>query len=249
MNNGLMDAQGIQQWILRKLGAPFNKVEIGQDNLDDCIEDACRWFSAKKGFKGNCLLTIPPQKTEITLDDRIDTVLEVTFSASGSDLSYLIDPMFLIDGQIPTDTFGAGLTGGSGGGETGGLLSSYAQVSQYLHMARRILGAEPEWVQRGRTLVIMPPPRAGLLAYIEYKAHKFTVEQLNERDHDLVKRMALAFAKEFVGRVRSKYEAYPGAQGAAVVDGRDLLAEAAQEKEGLMEEIAQSGFPLGFMIG
>jgi hypothetical protein len=252
MQNERMTKEEIQTWCLHKLGAPFTKVEIGQENLDYCVEEACRWFSAKKGYKETITVAVGGGVALYDLPDQVDTVLDCTFSSSTLDYSYLVDPMSLIGGQIPTAMFGyggSGNMGGMGGGDSGGFLSSYAQFTQYLGMAKRILNAESDWVQVNRQLLVLPPPRQSGLIVMEYKTHAFTVEKLNERDHDLVKRKVLCLVKEFVGRVRSKFGNYPTAQGQEAVDGGALLQESEKEFQLLEEEIFNSGFPMGILVG
>jgi len=77
------------------------------------------------------------------------------------------------------------------------------------------------------------------------------LEQLGERDHDLVKRFALMRSKYMVGRVRSKYQGgFTGAGGQSVdLDGQALLEEARSEEEKLQEEIGLAGFPMMFQTG
>jgi hypothetical protein len=247
-NSGLMDEKAVQQWILRKLGAPLLRVELVQDDLDDAVEEARRWFSAKKGFKKVGTMGIVAGQVEYPLDEGIDTILDVTPTNNEVDVARFIDPMQLVDGLIPASIFGAGLGGAGGYASSGGMLSSYAQTVQYLHQARTILGAEFEWEQRERSLLVFPARTNGSMI-IHYKAATFTVEQLNERDHDLVKRYSLAVAREKLGTVRTKFAQTPGAQDAVTVDGPEQLEKAEREKEALTEEISQSGFPMGFLHG
>jgi hypothetical protein len=239
MPQTLMNSEELQQWILRKLGAPLVKVELGADHLADAINDAERWFAAKKGFKSHTTLNLDGS-VEYALPDEVDTVLDVAFTVNRNDIDSIVDPLSLVDG-MPQNSL-------TGPGNSMGLLSSYAQMSQYLSMAKRMLGSEMEWWQEGRKLIVLPPATSGTIR-LDYKANRFTVEQLNERDHDLVKRMAFALAKETLGRIRSKFDAYPTAQGSVALDGSTLLAEAQAEKEGLEEEISASGYPMGFLVG
>jgi hypothetical protein len=77
-----------------------------------------------------------------------------------------------------------------------------------------------------------------------------TIEQLSERDHDLVKRYSLMASKKRLGRIRSKYPGgFPTAQGNVDLDGATLLEEARQEEEKLEQEVSESGFPMGFLLG
>lgn len=171
----------------------------------------------------------------------IDTVTDVVFTSAKIDMSILAGPFILPDQQIPYNVFGTGASGG--------LYSNYIQVMQHIEMAKRALGAEQDWRQDGRSLFIFPvPPNAGAL-FLTYMSHDFNLVQVNERDADLVKRYALARTKLDLGRVRSKYGENPTAQGSTSLDGERLLEEGNTEIEALDEEISQSGYPMGFIIG
>lgn len=237
----LMDADAVAQWILRRLGAPFLKVELTQDHLDDALEDARRWFVAKKGVTKYWQTHASASVTEYILPNDADTVTNVMFSANPLDLSLVFSPFLLIDETIPYDVFAAP--------SSGGLYSSFTQTLQYIEMGKRILGVEEDWFQTGRKLNIVPRARNEAYLIVEYKANTITVEQLSERDHDLVKRFALARAKNVVGRVRSKYDSFPTAQGTAGLDGPTLLDESRMELEKLEEEIIDSAFPMMPMMG
>lgn len=242
-NSGLMNESELMQWILRRLGAPFLKIELTELNLKDAVESARRWFSAKKGIQKTAPLQVQAGQTEYQLPDGVETVEDVAFMTPAMDISLVFSPFTLIDDKVPYDVFAAG-------GASGGLYSSYTQTLQYVETAKRILGAEPDWRQEGRTLYIFPIPKNSSTILLNYKSSQITIEQLSERDHDLLKRYALACAKEDVGRVRSKYASgFPTAQGHEQLDGERLLEEAAAAKEALDEEISLSGFPMGFMTG
>ncbi len=241
-NSGLMDEAALKKWILRRFGAPLLNVELTDDHLNDCITDARHWFSAKKGVRLNAMITINYGQTEYELPDIVDTVTDVIFPTQRLDVSLVFSPFTLLDDKVPYDVFSAP--------NSMGLYSSYTQTLQYVEMAKRILGAERDWRQEGRILHIFPPPKNSAPMMIEFKGSRFTIEQLNERDHDLVKRWALARAKIDLGRIRSKYpEGFPTAQGSVALDGATLLEEGEAELEVLKEEVALSGFPMGFLTG
>lgn len=223
------------------MGAPQWKIEITADQLEDCVEDAKRWFSAKKGVKKQAVLCVNAGQVEYLLPDDVDTVLDVAFPVAPLDLSYIYAPFMLLDEKVPYDVFAAP--------NSAGLYSTFTQTLQYVEMAKRVLGADPDWRQEGRKLMLFPKPRSAGAVILDFKSNIMTVDQLNERDHDLVKRFALARAREIVGGVRSKYGEFVGAQGNRSADGERQLETAEKEFEKLEEEISLSGFPIGFMVG
>lgn len=249
-NSGLMDEGLLMDWILEMLGAPYVKVELFDDQLKAAIESARRWFAAKKGVQGSATLNIVAGQSEYELPDGVDTVQDIAFAASSLDVGLGFFPFLWEDGFYPVP-FGFGGTSATGlVPESGGLYSSIVQTLQYLETAKRILNAEADWRQEGRKLYVWPIPRNASKILLTVKSNLIVLEQLSERDHDLVKRWALADAKYRVGRVRSKYKSgFPTAQGHEQLDGEDLIAEAKEEKEVLDEEIGMSGMPMSILTG
>jgi hypothetical protein len=239
--SALKNQEELKRWILRRLGAPLLKVELTAEHLDDNFWDAHRWFSAKKGFRKQMIINISSGQNEYQLPDECDTVYDVVFAANPLDLSMIFSPYILQGDKVPYDVFAAP--------QSVGLYSSFTQTIMYVQTAKRILGADPDWRQEGNKLYLFPVPASDYGMILDFKSHEFTVEQLNERDYDLVRRWALALAKRDLGEIRTKYDSYPTAQGAVNLNGSQLLQEAQAEMDVLNDEIAQSGYPMGFLHG
>jgi hypothetical protein len=236
-----LDREGMKAWIMRRLGAPVVKVELTECHIEDAIDSALRWFIAKKGLSKQYVLTVQTGVGIYTLPDFVETVYDVIFPVPGSDLSVVFNPYLLMDEHVPFDIFAAS--------HSGGLYSTLVQTQQYIESAKRILGAEGEWRQNGNILQIWPAPVSGGAVVIEYKASSVTVEQLNERDYDLLRRYALAMAKRDLGRIRSKHSEHPTADGSISLDGDRLLEEAQAEIEALDEELSASAMGMGWITG
>lgn len=237
----LMNEQELVKWILRRLGAPLLTVELTQCHFDDNVSDAKHWFSAKKGVKRIFTMPTQPGVPEYKLPDEVDTVLDVSFSVPPMDISTVFYPFAQQGESIPYNAF---MAPGSGG-----LYSSYTQTLMYVETAKRVLGADPDWRQEGRMLYLFPVPKDSNPVWIDYKANLLTLEQLNERDHDLVKRYALAKAKLDLAEIRGKYDSVPGAQGSTTLNSVVLRESGLAEIEKLEDEIIQSGYPMGFQTG
>lgn len=237
----LMNVDELKQWILRRLGAPYLKVELCDDHLNDEVEEALQWYVAKKGLVKQGLIMVNPGQTEYQLPEEVETVLDVAFPVPPMDISMIFSPFILLDEKVPYDVFAAP--------SSVGLYSSFTQTLQYVEVAKRILGAESEWLQKDRILHIWPLPKNHAAVIIDFKPCFVYLDQLSQRDHEIVKRYALASAKADLGRIRSKYSEYPTAQGSATLDGERLLEEANTEIEKLNEELAQSAYAMGFVTG
>jgi hypothetical protein len=241
----LKDDEELTQWVLRRLGAPLLKVELTADHLHDNVEDAKRWFAAKKGWRRFYGFDIFPSTSEYTLPKDVDVVLDVVFAYDPLDLSILAYPYWLPpeNNQIPYSVFNVA-------GNSGGLYSNYVQTLQFIETARRVMSAEADWRQENDKLQLFPNPTRSGKAVVEYNSHQInSVIELSERDHLLLKKYALAMAKMDLGRIRSKFDNYPTAQGTTTMDGAALLEEAKTDIEKLDEEIGESGKPMGFLVG
>jgi hypothetical protein len=244
----LMTRAELEQWLLRKLGGPLICVELSQEQLDDAIDDAIEWFIAKKGIERVLEKDLIPNETRVELPDDVDTVFEVVFAERELDFATIFSPFAFVD-KIPYDVF-ANPRGG-------GLYSSFVQSLQYIEMAKRIISVEPEWeVVRGERSYFLVYRISSdalgsnpLKAVIFYKPNCVTLEHLKFRDHDLIRRKALAEAKGTLSLVRGKYDAYPSAQGTLTLNADRLYEQAQEERDRLEEEIFDSGFPLGFLTG
>jgi hypothetical protein len=236
-----MDRQALGQWILRRLGAPVWKIELCQEHVEDAVEQAVRWFAAKKGVQKLFTIPVVPQQVEYELDSEIDKVLDVAFSEQKLDLTLVFSPFTLLEEKIPYDVFASG--------GSGGLYSSYVQALQYIETAKRVLSAELEWTQHENRLFLAPPPVRQRTIIVNAKINFTKIEDLMERDHDLVKRYAHAKAMQDLAWIRGKFGDYPGAQGVVTLNWDRILDWADTEIEKLEEEIFQSGYPMGFVTG
>lgn len=235
----LMDEAGIRDWILRTLGAPFWKIELTCDHLDDAISDAKRWFSAKKGLPKMMQVTLADGQQQYALPDDAEIVLDVADSWRF--------------GQMPNLSFDFGfdqIVMDRDFASSKWPLSGWMQRMQYAQSGGAMLDSLFEWEQHGRVLhVLTPNPRTVVLT-IFYKSNQIVIDQLSEMDYDLVRRYALMRAKHVLGRVRSKWPGgMPSAQGTVDMDGQVLLEEARAEAEQLENDIRQTAMPVPFIQG
>lgn len=237
----LLTEEQLITWILQRLGAPIIEVELDRGMLENAIESAKRWFAGKKGIVREGEVMILANTQEYVLPDDVDAVIEVAFTDTAMNLSLMTGAQWVLpDQSTPFNSWG--------GGQTGGLYSTLTQSLSYLETARRVLGVEADWEydNNSHKLRVFPSPKQGGKAIYTYKGRDFTLEQLRERDHDLVKRYALATAKEMLGYIRRKREML-GANGPVTLDGKEMVEEAKAELEKLDEELGKSGMPMPFL--
>jgi len=232
----------LKQWILRRLGSPVTKVCLDALQLDDAVEEAIRWFAAKKGIDKDITIDLFAGKVEYLMPDDCDMVCDVAFQINPMDVSLMFAPFTAFqDDRVPYSVF-------STAGSSGGIYGSLLQSMQYVETAKRMVNAEKNWMyfQHKKTLLLLPDPKGGGKVIVEYKSCESTLEQLPERDHQMVRRYALAWAKQDLGMIYSKYSTWPTAQGQVSLNGDTLMAQARAEMDKLEEEIYESAKPMAF---
>jgi len=252
----LMDEEQLVAWILRYLGAPFVKVELTAEHIADAIEEGRRWYTAKKGLHKLLFFDVVRGESVYQLPPDVEVVINVAFASTGLASLTSVASAGFGPGFGGIDLFGGVLTSAGSSvpslfGSVTGPLSEWTQSMQYLEQFSRVFSSELDWRQDHRELRLFPPNGypSGLVC-LEYKTNTFTIEQLSDRDHDLVKRFSLMACKKRLGRIRSKYPGgFPTAQGNVDLDGATLLDEARTEEETLTLEIYEHGFPMGFVLG
>jgi len=241
MPRPLLNEEELKSWILRKLGAPLWRVELTCLHLDDCLDDAKRWFSAKKGLQKLLSVELAAGQKVYELPDFVETIIEVADSWRFGTIVPNLSAAFGWDQVVVGEYWPA---------HNHWPLSGLVQRMQYLEQTEKILDSRFEWQVIDRKLFVMTPNNSSVKLAIIYKTNEIVLDQLPERDYDLVRRFALMCAKKTLGRIRSKYPGgFPTAQGTVDLDGQILLDEAREERERLEEEIQQSGYPMFFLTG
>lgn len=240
-SNPKQSREDLVQWIPRQLGWPVVRVEGHVQHLEDAIDQAVRWFVAKKGTTCRAAMIVSPTETQYPLPSEISRVVNVVFQEPYLDVTSMGFPFMIMGGLIPSSTV---LSHQS----AGGFYSNFYQLLQYARTARTMMGAEPEWVQNNRTLEIFGI-KVAVQAIVEYIPYHVTIEQLEARDFLLVQQYSLAWFKRILGRILRKHKGLPGADGSVELDGAELMEEAKDELEKLDQEIAASGYPMVFVRG
>lgn len=250
-----MNEEALILWILRSLGAPIIEVELTQETLEDCVEDAKRWFSAKKGATSSRLLIVVSGQSPLTLDPDVEVVQDVSFASANSTLSDIASGGAGV-GFNGVDSAGGILVGtGSfpfaAGGNSTGFASSRSQALTYFETLRKTNGMDLDWKQEGRKLHLFPKEFPSGYLRIAFRTNMPMLEELPELDHMLVKRYALAKAKERLGIIRRKRDSYAGSQGSVSLDGNTMKDEAQAEIEALDAEILvlPGDYPFAMLLG
>lgn len=248
-----MNETEMKNQILASLGEPTIKVEIDPGQWCLFFQKTLRWFKAKKGLIGCEVIRLIPGQQQYDLPTGANSVVDIHLPLGFGDIQSIFSQGILDTNLVPADLFGFG-----GGMNRYGFSfsnSAYVQVLQYLETTRRVISAEPTWeVMCGKIYVgngwCSSSNTSGQCMLVMFKKEDVTIEDIKDhRDIDLIYRYTEALAKMVLGRIRSKYKSYPAAGGMIDTDGPELLEEAKAEIEKLEEEISDSQFPMGLMVG
>jgi hypothetical protein len=222
------------------LGAPVIKIEMDEQNIDFCIDQALsiiEEYAGREYFSYYTFPTVPGQSVyEMPVD--IGFVRNVfyrktpSFAFSASDLG----------GVIPIEYFtGFGNGMATGGGmftpqfPIWGNMGEWTLYKQYETMYARLssqLGGW-EWIGGMKHIKLYPVPCGGQIVIVHYIQKNKDFDRVTQA----MQEGAMTYAKEILGRIRGKYPSPPGPGGGMQLDGDKLLAEAKEERDKWKEEL------------
>lgn len=235
-----------REFILGALGYPVVKVELTDEQIQQCIDKAISKYMQYRtpepiqryvtAHAGSSLVELP-------LDMPRQDIIEVTYSPNADIFAQLSGA-----GESFYLTYYLQNTGGT-------FLSDFYVAMAYKETMETTLGIRPtyeflsgpnedgEYVDFIR---LAPRPDNTINIGILY-SRPMTEEEIDSIDW--IHKYSLAWAKEFLGRIRSKFGSVPGPTGEMQLDGPTLLSEAQQERQSLEESVMLRGEPLGFSVG
>ena len=240
--NVLNDAE-LMKHIYLHLGGGIIDIHLQECHYKEAVEEAKRWFRAKKGVRKEFDLQVIPYQNVYDLPEDVDTVLEVVFPEYAGSMGRFLDPFYVPGEGVPWAFYGDG---------NFGYASGYTQLLQHHENTSRVFGVEPDWRQEpgSRKLQLYPNMKQSGIAKVFYKSHTLVIEQLPERDNDLVKRFARAYAKKILGHIWGKYtDGFPAAQGNRSLNYSQMLQEAEAEMAQCEDEISASAMPMDILVG
>jgi hypothetical protein len=224
----------IRDYILHMLGAPAIKLELDEQNIDFCVDQSLKILEdyAPREFFNYYAMNSTPGVSVYELPANVGIVRNVFYKEQGTFAFQASD----LDGAIPVEYF---YPGGAYASIQGGLIDPIQPIwgrmgewvlyKQYEQMYSRVSSNLGGWEFIGglKHIKVYPTPHRVSKILVHYL-------QKNKDWPEVTQAMqegALSYAKEIVGRIRSKYPAPPGPGGGMQLDGQNLLAEAKEERE------------------
>jgi hypothetical protein len=230
----------IKDYCLHMLGAPVVKLELDSQNLDFSVDQAMKIFEdyAGREYFQYYVFDSVPGKSVYEMPPEVGIIRNVFYREVGNYAFQASD----LGGAIPIEYF---YPGGSYNSIQGGLIDpihpiwgrmgEWTLYKQYEQMYSRTSSALGGWEFIGGLNSIKLYP-------IPYRVQKVMVHYLQKNKDwgevtQAIQEGALTYAKEILGRIRSKYQSVPGAQGAVAMDGQALLQEAREDRQKWFEDL------------
>jgi len=243
----------IREYILHMLGAPTLPLELDEQNIDFCIDWALKIVEdyAPREYFTYYVFTTQAGKSIYEMPPDIGIVRNVHYKEHGTFAFQASD----LDGAIPVEYF---YPGGSYASIQGGLIDPIQPIwgrmgewvlyKQYEQMYSRVSSNIGGWEFIGdmRHIKLYPTPRAGQKVFVHYMQKMKDWGEITQS----MAEGALTYAKEILGRIRSRIKNPPGPNGGVQLDGEALLAEAKEEREKWKEDlISRWGDCFGPILG
>lgn len=220
----------IKRWILVHLGAPTVKVELTDEMLDMAIKDAINVYARYAGKTIYAYTICAGRQSEFDWPCdalAIDNVYyrPAYLGSLGNVNQMLFSDFYLLATDLAVDIYESPVT-------------FWAYMSSR-EMLEKTYGVWGSWeIVDGRRFRIYPTPIRDHIIGVKYKSKNIDLNQDDDL-HNLLRRFALTYAKEMLGRIRSKFAQLPGSGNTAMtLDGNALLAEADRERKEVMAELA-----------
>lgn len=232
--------QQIREYIYHMLGAPALKLELDEQNIDFCIDQALKVFEQYAGSEYFQYYTFrtSPGKSVYDMPAEVGYIRDVYYREQGQYAFQASD----LQGAIPIEYF---YPGGSYASIQGGMIDPIQPIwgrmgewvlyKQYEQMYSRVsssLGGW-EWVGGYGTIKLYPIPYRSQIVIVHY------LQKMKDWPDVCVAMQegALSYAKEILGRIRGRYKNPPGPNGGMQMDGAELLAEAKEERKQWYEDL------------
>jgi hypothetical protein len=240
--------EDIKDYVLLMLGAPTVKVELDEQGLDLCVDQALMIFEEYAGreFFDYYTFRTTPGKSVYKLPDDVGIVRNVFWKKNATYAFQAND----LGGAIPVEYF---YPGGAYSSIQGGLIDPIQPIwgrmgewvlyKQYEQMFSRVssqIGGW-EWVSDTGHIKLYPTPCGAQHCIVHYLQKCKDWKQVNQA----MQEGALCHAMIMLGHIRGKYQSPPGPGGGMQLDGEYMKQKGWELKEKWQEELINKFGDLG----
>jgi len=247
LNFSVKTKDELKDWVMKRLGWPLVDVEITDEQLINCIDDAVEEFTkyVVQDIDYYALDLSNYETSGYTMPNNITAIFALEESNIMNGANGGVNTLFSIQNQM----WNAGIFPDfmSGGGS--GSWVTYEASLQYLDLVKRMTasGFEFNYNERKQLLTLIPDPSVRKMkGYIVLGCHTIREDDY-QYGENWVKRMTLALVKQIVGTIRQKYK------DATLLGGGTLNSEMKDEgrndEDELRRELHDTYRMVGFFIG
>ena len=224
--------RSLRDYALMQLGAPVVRVEMTNQQLKVCLDEAIsilqyhapQWMTQIMTFLCN------PGQSRYDLPDWVAQNLE--YVVYKKDL--LTAPLQAGNKSLTEDIFLKYFQDTNIFNTLD--MSQFYMIQQNLEMLRKILGNEGSWdIVDGQALILYPTPVDYSEVVVIYRA--LNPETIHPFYLNWLQKYTLACAKCILGTIRGKYRTLPSPGGGAQLDGASLSQAGEQEKTSLVAKL------------
>ena len=232
----------VMRYIRSKLGDPIIPVELTNEQLSDCIDDAIYYYGRYKNTKEEMEIfnlsgtwaegwDLPDKvKEEDIIEIFVDSAFPFAYYSGRTDIISNLYAQYIF--QNP----------GTKNLSTG--IADYRISLMALRDYAVLLGTQVKWLILGRKLKIWPKPPGSSKIGIRYASQVIAEDVLKD---NLFRELALAKAKIVLGNIRSTFSGgIPGGEENIQLNGESLLSEGKQEEQTAIEKLIKAQEPLLF---
>ena len=247
LNFAITTREEFKNWIQRKLGYPLVTIEITDDQLDDCINDAIeeftKWCPQEQQYYAADLSEYD-SVSGIQLPSNVAGIF--SFDDDGTARSDGINTLFTAENTLWNASGGTWPFAGGGGSWI-----DYHIAMDNIKLTKYMTGKGYQFEYNSTTqyMTLYPDPvalSATTDSYIVLGTYVIRPED-QQYGESWVKRMGLAEAKITIGNIRSKFEGVQLLGGGTI--NTDIKQEGLAEKEALLQEIKDEYPAFGFWVG
>jgi len=247
LNFSVRSEDDIKDWTMKKLGYPLVQVEITDDQLQICIDDAVEEFTKyvlqEVTYVG---LDLEDYATSgFTLDGNVTSVFALEESTIYGDITGGINVLF----SVKNTMWNAGMFPLPGSGGAAGSWVDFEAAMSYVDMIQRMTAAKFyfEFNERTQHLELIPNPTLTKMKGNICLGVNTIRPDDQQYGESWVKRFTLAGAKEIIGYVRSKYNSTQLLGGGLI--NASIKEEGLAEKQALLDELKSTYTFTKFFMG
>jgi hypothetical protein len=233
----------IYDWVLKKLGYPLVQVEITEDQLEICVDDAVEefteWVIQDQAYMAYDLSTYD-STSGFVLPSNVTSIFAICENKAGATGG--INTLFSVQNQMYNEGLFPPFVAGGG-------WVTYELSMQYIELVERMMSTKFhfEYNQRNKQMKLIPDPKIiNITGWIVFGCNIIRPDE-QQYGESWVKRMTLAMAKQSIGQIRSKFDGTQLLGGGTI--NKEIKQEGLAEADALRIELKEKYKFVSFFVG